>query len=271
MRSNNVPITSPCHESWDAMDGGEASRFCGVCQKDVHNLSALAEAEARALLAARAGERLCVRYSSESDGTMRFRDLVPMVSLTRRIVRTAFAAVMLAACTPYGGPSDIGHEVIEVIREGTVPTADGGCDYTTGPFTTFHLPPGHLLCRQAGAQERNGVALADPQGWPPPTPMGEPRMIEPPPTELVPSPVEPPVMGAMVAEPDPVEPFVPCDPAPVVKPSEPAKTVRGETGPALQPRGTLGEADGLDLGAIHGGSALPADKRASVWTGEFVE
>jgi hypothetical protein len=150
MRDTSLPIASPCHESWDAMHGDEARRFCGICQKDVHNLSAMAQAEAQALLRERSGEHLCVRYSSVPDGTLRFRDLVPRASLPRKIVRAAFAGSMLAACTPHGDPVDLGAEIIESIRAATVPTADGGCDYTTGPFTTFHLPPGHTLCRDSG-------------------------------------------------------------------------------------------------------------------------
>jgi len=42
MRSTNVEIVSPCHESWEAMQGEGARRYCGVCQKDVHDLSAMA-------------------------------------------------------------------------------------------------------------------------------------------------------------------------------------------------------------------------------------
>ena len=214
MRNTSLPIASPCHESWDAMNGDEARRFCGICQKDVHNLSAMAHAEAQALLREKSGEHLCVRYSSESDGTLRFRDLVPRASLTRRVVRAAFAASMLAACTPHGDPTDLGREVIEAIREATVPTADGGCDYTTGPFTTFHLPPGHVLCRADGPQAIEQRIIEAIQPLPPPIPMmGAPMPIEPPPP-LVVDPVERPKMGELMAVPEPGEPLVPCDPKP---------------------------------------------------------
>ena len=219
MRDSNLPIASPCHESWDAMNGDEARRFCGICQKDVHNLSAMAHAEAQALLREKPGEHLCVRYSSESDGTLRFRDLVPRVSLTRKVVRAAFAASMLAACTPHGDPVDLGGEIIESIREATVPTADGGCDYTSGPFTTFHLPPGHVLCRDSGLR-----GIEDARSVPPPPPMatmGEPRIVEPTPPPSVVDPVVRPRMGEAMAVPDPVEPFVPCDPKPGFTPPPP--------------------------------------------------
>lgn len=56
-----IPIASPCTEDWSRMHGSEAVKFCDKCQLHVHNLSAMPEAEANALLARREG-RLCVRY-----------------------------------------------------------------------------------------------------------------------------------------------------------------------------------------------------------------
>ncbi|MBA3545484.1 MAG: hypothetical protein H0T76_03275 [Nannocystis sp.] len=260
MRSTQVEITSPCHESWDAMNGDAERRFCGVCQKDVHNLSAMRHDEAQALLRERASESLCVRYSAEGDGSLRFRDLVPRASLTRKIVRAAFAAVMLAACSPHGdGPpiDNLGDAVIDSVRQDTVPTADGGCDYHTGPFTTVHLPPGHLLCKQSGHEVAQTPTIAMGNMPPPPVEteptMGEAMAVEPPPPPVVdPGPPQQ-VQGQMVANPEPVEPFVPCDPNPSVAPPplpdeqmedrmgdiaapEPKKVVRPRMGkPTLKP------------------------------------
>lgn len=221
MRNTSLPIASPCHESWEAMNGDDARRFCGICQKDVHNLSAMAHAEAQALLREKSGEHLCVRYSSESDGTLRFRDLVPRASLTRKVVRAAFAASMLAACTPHGDPTDLGREVIEAIREDTVPTADGGCDYTSGPFTTFHLPPGHVLCRVDGDRAIDPRIIEPVQPLPRPM-MGAPKQIELPPPPVI-DPVERPTMGEAMAVPEPGAPLVPCDPKPAVDPKPAAE------------------------------------------------
>ncbi len=93
-----IKVAAPCHESWDAMRGDGGRRFCGVCEEHVHDLSAMRHDEAQALLQTCAGERLCVRYTAEHDGSLRFRDLVPRASLTRKIVRVAFAASMVTAC-----------------------------------------------------------------------------------------------------------------------------------------------------------------------------
>ncbi|MBK7827089.1 hypothetical protein [Nannocystis sp.] len=215
MRSNQLPIDSPCHESWEAMDGDAERRFCGVCQKHVHNLSAMRHDDARALLAESAGANLCVRYSAETDGSLRFRDLVPAARLTRGLVRSAFAAVLLAACDPgQAAPiADLGESVIESIREATTPTNDGGCNYTTGPFTTFHFAPGHVLCRSNGHDDAAlppAISLT-----PPHEPTLDPIDIPTHPVAVpMPDPIDMPLMGQAVAFPEPTQPFVPCDPKP---------------------------------------------------------
>ncbi len=216
MRSNQLPIDSPCHESWEAMDGDAERRFCGVCQKHVHNLSAMRHDDARALLAESAGTNLCVRYSAETDGSLRFRDLVPAARLTRGLVRSAFAAVLLAACDPgQSAPiADLGESVIESIREATTPTNDGGCNYTTGPFTTFHFAPGHVRVSQQRPPRRRPTARDQPS-TPPREPTLDPIAL---PTHRaavpMPDPIDMPLMGQAVAFPEPTQPFVPCDPKP---------------------------------------------------------
>lgn len=91
-------------------------RFCDDCSKVVHDLSAMSEEEARALLASTPKERVCVRYVydyqtqrvvfGESDA-----QVIPEHRLSARLKRklamaAAIAAPMLVqACGggPYGG------------------------------------------------------------------------------------------------------------------------------------------------------------------------
>jgi hypothetical protein len=84
-----LPIALPCAESFDAMRGDDQTRFCDSCGKDVHDLSARTEEEARALLTAARGTRICVRYARDASGAARFRAVA------------VAAAVSLAACTPH--------------------------------------------------------------------------------------------------------------------------------------------------------------------------
>ncbi len=64
-----VHVASPCTASWDAMEGDDTARFCGQCQKNVYNLSAMTKKEAADLVRNQEG-RLCVRYFKRADGTL---------------------------------------------------------------------------------------------------------------------------------------------------------------------------------------------------------
>lgn len=101
MRRTHLPISSPCHEDWDAMDRVERGRFCGQCDKQVFDLSSMTEREAKGVLAEHAGARICVRYCHGSDGAIRFRPEAPARA-------AAVLAVALAACTPHEGEATMG-------------------------------------------------------------------------------------------------------------------------------------------------------------------
>jgi hypothetical protein len=78
-----VNVASPCHASWDAMEGDDKSRFCGQCQKNVYNLSAMTKKEAADLVRNQEG-RLCVRYFKRADGTMLTADCPVGAGVKRR-------------------------------------------------------------------------------------------------------------------------------------------------------------------------------------------
>lgn len=65
----NLRIASPCQEDWDEMTGDDRVRFCGGCEKNVYNLSAMTRAEAEALVGGQDG-KLCVRLYQRPDGTV---------------------------------------------------------------------------------------------------------------------------------------------------------------------------------------------------------
>lgn len=68
-----VSIASPCSARWEEMVGDDHARFCGKCEKNVYNLSALTREEAEAVLRAKEGE-LCVRLYQRADGTVLTQD-----------------------------------------------------------------------------------------------------------------------------------------------------------------------------------------------------
>jgi hypothetical protein len=88
------------------MDGDDQVRFCRECNRNVYNLSAMTETEARRVVAEREG-RLCIRFYQRRDGTVLTSDCP--VGRKRSFLRTgartavAFAAVAagltkLSAC-----------------------------------------------------------------------------------------------------------------------------------------------------------------------------
>ena len=72
-RLDRLAIASPCPESWQAMSGGERTRFCLRCQKHVYDLATLEAREVEALIEATQG-RLCARITRDRSGRMITRE-----------------------------------------------------------------------------------------------------------------------------------------------------------------------------------------------------
>jgi hypothetical protein len=82
------------------MDPRGSARFCGKCDKLVHDLSALGERAARELME-QTPESLCVRYLHDATGQIWFgseRELVPTAALSRK--KRSLTAAALVAVTP---------------------------------------------------------------------------------------------------------------------------------------------------------------------------
>lgn len=110
MKSENLPITGPCPIDLDATDFDRSATraHCAHCEKDVHNLSQMTEAQARDFLRTVAGKKVCVSYARDGGGKIRFAPQTNVVPLTRVRARSRAAAAVgiglaasLAACTPH--------------------------------------------------------------------------------------------------------------------------------------------------------------------------
>jgi hypothetical protein len=102
MHRRSLRVVEPCRENFEAMEGRGARRFCGKCERQVTDLSALTEREARRRLS-EGGGHMCIRYRAASDGTVLFRPPSrPWPGLA-----VAFAGVMLAACTGHTDAGDL--------------------------------------------------------------------------------------------------------------------------------------------------------------------
>ncbi|MEO7112591.1 MAG: hypothetical protein ABI183_19250 [Polyangiaceae bacterium] len=84
-------IASPCSANWDEMKGDDRVRFCGSCQKNVYNLSALNAADAEALIREKEGN-LCARFYLRDDDTVLTTDC-PVGVRRKWISRVAGAVV----------------------------------------------------------------------------------------------------------------------------------------------------------------------------------
>ena len=108
MKADDIRIPEPCHEDWGRMTPKQRGRFCGACQKKVHDLSAMSQSDAKRILDS--GGDICVSYLSDHAGVVQFQPerIVPVGRLFRRASATAAAglSIALAACAPHGdGPS----------------------------------------------------------------------------------------------------------------------------------------------------------------------
>ena len=136
MHADSLPITGPCPIDLDAIGFDRDSKVshCTHCTKSVHILSNMTRDEARSFMSANRGKKMCISYSRDEDGRIRFAPdptpapvLVPVSRLSARPKRRAGLAaaamsVALAACTPHGdgeprvGEIEVVHrpEVVEV-------------------------------------------------------------------------------------------------------------------------------------------------------------
>lgn len=140
LRAQDVEVTSPCPIDLDetGIRGKGDSWHCRHCDKTVHVLSAMTEREAKALLAASEGQKICVSYRMSPEGEIRFRPepappVVPITALRRRPAAVAAAAlgVALAACAPHENPKvapgrpDVLHQVPAVSKPAPDVIAEG--------------------------------------------------------------------------------------------------------------------------------------------------
>ena len=95
-RLESLRIPKPCPEDWRRMSGDDRSRFCGVCAKDVTNLSACTREEAEAFLAD--NPRACVRVWVDAAGRTLHKPR-EWARLGARLAAAVSAGAMLQACT----------------------------------------------------------------------------------------------------------------------------------------------------------------------------
>jgi hypothetical protein len=100
MNKRDVFVPTPCHERWETMRGDHTRRFCAGCAQHVYDLSEGSEQQAKALLATSRETSVCVRYRTNSEGTLLFRS--EHLTLQRRArnsaVMAGIAGSLVASC-----------------------------------------------------------------------------------------------------------------------------------------------------------------------------
>ena len=154
-----------------------ARRFCEVCTKQVHDLSAMTERDARQVLAEESAKgRVCVRYKADGAGNIRFMPepsrtvAAPMPSAWRTMVAAASLGLMMLT-----GCADKQPELVESER----------CVYEIGPWS-FTAQRGQGSCPDPEPESLPEHELLGKIAIEPEPMMGEPAIEEPDP----PAPVE---------------------------------------------------------------------------------
>lgn len=138
---NRIEVASPCHESWDEMNGDQRERHCDRCEQTVYDLSGLAKTEAEDLVRrTQTGEQVCVRFRRRADGTVLTADCPSQVRKTRsrwtqvRSVAAglfALAGGLAAGCTESDAAvTTMGTPRVQTSTSGAVPAP---CCDGTGP------------------------------------------------------------------------------------------------------------------------------------------
>src|SRR5439155_9999143 len=101
---DTIRISSPCDQSWDAMQGNERVRLCDNCHLAVHDLSQMRRADAQQLID-EADNRLCVRYTPDAEGKVLTLDYQPKPGRCRStrfwIVSATIGAVIASVFRMY--------------------------------------------------------------------------------------------------------------------------------------------------------------------------
>jgi hypothetical protein len=168
---DTMKIASPCTASWDEMKGDDRVRFCGGCEKNVFNLSAMAREEAESLLRAKEGN-LCARLYRRADGTVITADC-PVGAKRVRRRRLALATVgggVLSAMAALG----VGAAATVTMGE---PAVMGKMAMPVGtPSEPQELPMmGQLVEEPGPTMEMGDVAMPAPPKVAPPKTVKNPR------------------------------------------------------------------------------------------------
>lgn len=92
---NEIVIASPCAAKWGEMEGSQTVRFCGQCNKNVHNLSAMNPEQLAYTLELRKRQPTCVFMSKRKDGSVKIDNCPMLLRAARDRIRNYAAAALI--------------------------------------------------------------------------------------------------------------------------------------------------------------------------------
>jgi hypothetical protein len=134
---SNVKVASPCPADWDKMIGSDRVRFCGQCQLNVFNLSAMTRDQAESVIAGAEG-RLCVRFYRRKDGSILTQDCpVGLRAIRQRATRIkrAVLSALFGFLAGIGGTTAV-NRIGEFLLG-----PDNTWAYMQGVMVERHTPP----------------------------------------------------------------------------------------------------------------------------------
>ena len=143
--SDNVQfpaLSFSCPQLWAGMAGNEKTRFCEVCQKNVHNLSMM-NAEERRTLLANTEESPCVAYFKHVNGTpIDVTALCEGSSLKKKLTQAALVTASAMGLASIGMSS---MALMEASKDQEAPTTGWGGETRHIMMTGVACPnPGYV-------------------------------------------------------------------------------------------------------------------------------
>lgn len=136
-------LSFTCPKLWAQMQGNEKTRFCDVCQKNVHNLSMMTAQERQSLLAG-TGESPCVAYFKHVNGTpIDVTALPDGIPLKKKLTKAALVSMSAVAVSSIA--INTATLLAMAMKDQEAPTTGkGGCGNHMMVMGIAPLPPGYI-------------------------------------------------------------------------------------------------------------------------------
>ena len=137
---DSIEVKNACSENWNAMRGSDTVRFCGHCDLNVNNISALTRKQAMKLVRQSDG-RICVRYiKNPVDNKPLFADKLYQISRRAGIAAGVLGASLALSAITYAQtePNLTNNEnqvEISQKKESDKPPTDGAAASFSGTIT----------------------------------------------------------------------------------------------------------------------------------------